>query len=166
MTTRLKLGKTLFKNQLFAIGITDDNSCNTCEREYNIQIMEDYKHAMYECPAVQSVINHIKNIFFHNTNTNLSIGDILLSMDNKKQNINDKDNRFTNLVWDLFQVYIIKCRTEEKTPIASIALFEIRAQINRILKILPHSNLAKIITSSHTTLQTLQNENIQTSYTN
>ena len=157
--TRLKLGKTLFKNQLFAIGITDDNSCNTCEREYNIQIMEDYKHAMYECPAVQSVIQHIKNIFFHNTNTNLSIGDILLSMDNKKQNINDKDNRFTNLVWDLFQVYIIKCRTEEKTPIASIALFEIRAQINRILKILPHSNLAKIITSSHTTLQTLQNEN-------
>ena len=108
---------------------------------------------------IKSFFKHIKNTLFHNTNTNLSIGDILLSMDNRKQNINDKDSGFTNLVWDLFQVYIIKRRTDEKTPIAPIALFEIRAQINRILKILPHSNLAKIITSSPTTLQTLQNEN-------
>ena len=66
--TRLKLGKTLFNNQLCAIGITDDNYCATCEREYNKFTIEDYKHAMYHCPAVQTIRLEIHNTFFHHSN--------------------------------------------------------------------------------------------------
>ena len=159
--TRLKLGKTLFKNQLYTIGFTNDNICTTCEREYNIQTTEDYKHAMHDCPAVQTIIQAIKTTFFHNSNTTFSASDILLSIDNKKPNFfkDDEGNLLTNLIWNLFQTYVIKCHNEEKTPIAPRAIFEIRAQINRILKILPHSQLAKIITSSSIIQQTLQNTN-------
>ena len=111
--TRLKLGKTLFKNQLFAIGITDENTCSTCEREYNIHTTEDYKHAMFYCPAVQTIIHNILNSFFPNCNIILNISDILLAVDLRKGKAyeGDEENTFTNLVWDLLQVYIIKCHT-------------------------------------------------------
>ena len=148
--SRLKLGKTLFNNQLHTIGIKDEDTCTTCTREYNMNITEDYKHAMFGCPAVQTIIKSIKDTFFHNTNTCFDIGDILLAFNPKKQNPykEDRGNVFTNLVWNLFQVYIIKCHTTDTTPIPHIAIFEIRSQINRILKILPKSKLTNVVRDS------------------
>ena len=45
--SRLKLGKTLFGNQLFRIGITDTPSCTTCLRELGTEISENITHATY-----------------------------------------------------------------------------------------------------------------------
>ena len=156
--SRLKLGKTLFKNQLHAIGIIDENVCTTCTREYNISTTEDYKHALFSCPAVQNVTNSINNTFFYNTNTDFDISDILLAVNTKKNQPfkEDKGNVFTNLVWNLFQVYIIKCHTTATTPIPHIAITEIKSQINRVLKILPKSKLAIACETSHSLKQALQ----------
>ena len=82
--SRLKLGKTLFNNQLFAIGIREDNACTTCKREFNIDTTEDYKHALFHCPAVQMVIKGVSAAFFPNLKSSFSIGEILLSVDTTK----------------------------------------------------------------------------------
>jgi hypothetical protein len=42
--SRLKLGKTLFRNQLHHIGITDTPFCNICIRENNTEITETLTH--------------------------------------------------------------------------------------------------------------------------
>ena len=78
--TRLKLGKTLFNNQLFAIGLTDDNTCKTCSREYDINISEDYRHALFQCPAVQTIINDISNTFFPHQTIPFDIAEIIVSI--------------------------------------------------------------------------------------
>ena len=160
--SRLKLGKTLFKNQLHAIGISDENTCTTCIREYNIHTIEDYKHAMFECPAVQTITNFICNTFFPNKSIIFDINDILLAIDTKKNNAykEDKGNTFTNLVWNLFQVYIIKCHTTATTPLPHIAITEIKSQINRVLKILPKSQLARVCETSPVLKQIFQDSTI------
>ena len=132
----------MFKNQLYAIGIIDENTCTTCTREYNINITEDYKHAMFECPAVQIIIQSINDTFFPNTHTNFDISDILLAVKKQQAFKEDRGNVLTNLIWNLFQVYIIKCHTTATTPVSHIAIIKIRSQINRVLKILPKSKLA------------------------
>ena len=43
--SRLKLCRTLFNSQLFAINIIDSKSCKTCIREFNDHTDKDYKHA-------------------------------------------------------------------------------------------------------------------------
>ena len=107
-------------------------------------------------------INCIHRTFFLNTNTTFDINDILLAVDTKKNYVfkEDKGNIFTNLIWNLFQVYIIKCHTTATTPLPHIAIIEIKSQINRVLKILPKSPLARVCETSPILKQTLQDPTI------
>ena len=148
--TRLKLGKTLFNNQLFVIGLTDENNCKTCHREFNQSTIEDYKHALFQCPAVQPIIKHITNTFFPNLTLSFNISDILVSTNSDKQKLykGPVGQELASLIWDLLQVYILQCRVAHKTPSTISATFEIRSQLNRILKIIPKSKLAFFIRSS------------------
>ena len=148
--TRLKLGKTLFRNQLFAIGLTDENNCLTCHREFDQSTIEDYKHALFQCPAVQPIIEHIKSTFFPNLTLTFSITDILVSTNSDKHKLykGPVGQQLVSLIWDYFQVYILQCRIAHKTPVPTSAISEIRSQINRILKLLPKSKIAFFIKSS------------------
>ena len=82
--SRLKLGKTLFNNQLYAIDRITDNTCNTCIREYNQLTTEDYRHALFHCPAVQIATESVTSTFFPNISAPFNISDILLSTDSDK----------------------------------------------------------------------------------
>ena len=148
--TRLKLGKTLFNNQLFNIGLIDKNSCNTCTREFNEDIVEDYRHALYQCPAVQKIIKKILSTFFPNLTYNFNISEILISVNTDKHNLykGPIGQELASLIWDYFQVYIVQCHTAQTTPTSIPAIFEIKSQLNRILKILPRSKLSTFINSS------------------
>ena len=147
---RLKLGKTLFNNQLFAIGLTDEKTCKTCIREYDNNTTEDYKHALFQCPAVQTVIHNITNTFFPNLTISFSIADVLISTITNKHNLfkGSIGQELASLIWDLTQVYVLQCRISQTTPISTAAIHEIKSQINRILKILPKSKLATFIKAS------------------
>ena len=59
--TKLKMGDTLFGNQLPHIGSDDTTFCKTCLRE-----TEDLTHATFSCPHTQYVITAIKHHFFPN----------------------------------------------------------------------------------------------------
>ena len=150
--TRFKLGKTLFGTQLFRCGISDTPFCNTCLRELDEEIPENITHATYACDFVAPVVNKVIKTYFPHSETTFTIPDIILAT------ITDKHTLFTgktgqllaSLIWDYFLKYIITCRNNKKTPIPSICLHEIRSQINRILKILPLSDISKHIVASHT----------------
>ena len=148
--TRLKLGKTLFNNQLFAIGRLDDATCNTCCREYNQNTTEDYQHALFQCPAVQIIVHNITNTFFPNQTNSFMISDILLSTNSDKHKLYNGPigQELASLIWDYFQVYVLQCRVSHTTPISYTAIFEIKSQLNRILKILPKSRIATYIKNS------------------
>ena len=148
--SRLRLGKTLFNNQLYTIGLIDENTCNTCTREYTESNTEDYQHALFQCPAVQTVIRNITSTFFPNETNSLNISDILVSInsDKHKQYKGPVGHELASLVWDYFQVYVLQCRIAQKTPVSTSAIFEIRSQLNRILKLMPKSKLAIFINSS------------------
>ena len=148
--SRLKLGKTLFNNQLFAIGLTDEKTCKTCIREYDNNTTEDYKHALFQCPAVQTVIHNITTTFFPNLTISFSIADVLISTITNKHNLfkGSIGQELASLIWDLTQVYVLQCRISQTTPISTAAIHEIKSQINRILKILPKSKLATFIKAS------------------
>ena len=77
LLSRLKLGKTLFGNQLFRIGITETPSCITCYRELGTEISENIIHATYDCTFVSTIIREITNTFFPNINNNLPLHDII-----------------------------------------------------------------------------------------
>ena len=132
---RLKLGKTLFNNQLFAIRLIDDDACKTCQREYNQSTTEDYQHALFQCPAVQYIVQKITNTFFPNQTTIFNVSDILLSTTSDKHNLykGPIGQELVSLIWDYFQVYLLQCRIAQRTPISITAIFEIRSQLNRIL---------------------------------
>ena len=72
----LKLGKTFFYNQVFAMGLTDENIFKTCYREFDQNTIEDYKHAIFHCPAFKPIIEHITSTFFPNQTHPFSISDI------------------------------------------------------------------------------------------
>ena len=148
--SRLRLGKTLFNNQLYTIGLIDENICNTCTREYTESTTEDYQHALFKCPAVQTVVRNITKTFFPNETNSLNISDILVSInsDKHKQYKGPVGHELASLVWDYFQVYVLQCRIAQKTPVSTSAIFEIRSQLNRILKVMPKSKLAIFINSS------------------
>ena len=114
--TRLKLGKTLFNNQLFIIGLMDNNFCNTCTREYNEEIIEDYRHALFQCPAIQTIIGEISSTFFPNIAHNFNISEILTSINTDKHNLykGPIGQELASLIWDYFQVYIVQCHTAQK----------------------------------------------------
>ena len=78
--SRLKLCKTLFNSQLYAIGISDEKCCKTCTKELNVHIDEDYKHAMFLCPTVQEVISCVTTTYFPNISTNFNITEILTAV--------------------------------------------------------------------------------------
>ena len=141
---RLKLGKTLFKNQLFTIGLTDDKTCETCSREYEQSTTEDYQHALFLCPAVHTVIQKITETFFPNINGLLSISDILVSITKDVHPLykGPTGQELASLIWDLFQVFIIQCRSRGITPKAQAAIIEIRSHIERIRKCMPKTKLA------------------------
>ena len=148
--SRLKLCKTLFNSQLFAINIIDSKSCKTCIREFNNHTDEDYKHAMYLCPAVQHSINYVTQTFFPNNTSPFGIEDILTATITDKHELyqGQDGQKLASTIWDIFQAYVIKCRTAETTPIPTAAIFEIRSQLNRILKILPRSRIATHVKNS------------------
>ena len=149
--TRLKLGKTLFNNQLFAIGRLDEDTCNTCNREYNQNTTEDYQHALFKCPAIQIIIHNIINTFFPNQTNYFIITDILLATNSDKHQLykGPIGQELASLIWDYFKVYVLQCRGSQTTPVSYTAIFEIKSQLNRILKILPKSKVATYIKSSH-----------------
>ena len=148
--SRLRLGKTLFNNQLYTIGMIDENTCNTCTREYTESTPEDYRHALFHCPAVQMVIGNVTNTFFPNEASSLDISDILVSINSDKHTLykGPVGQELASIIWDYFQVYVLQCRVAQKTPVTISAIFEIRSQLNRILKLLPKSKLAMFIKSS------------------
>ena len=142
--SRLKLGKTLFGNQLCRIGITDTPYCNTCEREISTDISETISHATYECSFVSTVIAEITSTFFPNMKGHFHLRDIILATITNKHHFYEGNDgqQLASIIWDIFLCYIMKCRSAGKTPIPEICLHEIRSQLNRILKILPKSKIA------------------------
>ena len=149
--SRLKLGKTLFGNQLSRIGITDTPFCHTCLKEMNVEIPENITHATYECTFVATIIAEITSTFFPNIKGHYYLRDIILAtITNKHPLYEGKDGQqLASVIWDIFLSYIMKCRNAGKTPVATICLHEIRSQLNRILKILPKSNIARHIKNHH-----------------
>ena len=103
------------------------------------------------------IIKGVSDAFFPNLKSSFSIGEILLSVDTTKHHLytGKIGKRIASLIWDIFQVYILKCRQNETTPISTTAIFEIKTQINRILKILPKSKLSLMYNASQNLKQTL-----------
>ena len=153
--SRLKLCKTLFNSQLFAMGVRDDKSCSSCIREFNIYTDEDYKHAMFYCPLVQAAIDEITITFFPQIITNFDITEVLTSVTKDKHYLyqGQDGQKLASTIWDLLQVYIIKCHNKDTTPIPATAIFEIRTQLNQVLKILPRSRLSLFIKKSKRLLE-------------
>ena len=149
--SRLKLGKTLFGNQLSRIGITDTPFCHTCLKEIKVEIPENITHATYECTFVATIIAEITSTFFPNIKGHYYLRDIILAtITNKHPLYEGKDGQqLASVIWDIFLSYIMKCRNAGKTPVVTICLHEIRSQLNRILKILPNSNIASHIKKHH-----------------
>ena len=145
--SRFKLGKTLFKNQLFHIGITDTPFCNTCFKELGLEITENITHATYECTFVSKIISEISSVFFPNMHKHFHIGDIILATISDMHNLYEGifGQQLAAIIWDNFLHYVLKCRSTDKTPIAAICIHQIRSQLNRVLKILPKSQLAQYI---------------------
>ena len=150
--TRLKLGKTLFGTQLHKCGITDTPYCNTCLRELCDELPENITHATFQCEFVMAVINVIVNTFFPLNTNPFCNRDILLAItDNKHPLYSGKTGQLlASLIWDHYLKYIMNCRTYGRTPIATVCIHEIKSQINRILKILPQSEISKYIHESTT----------------
>ena len=148
--SRLKLGKTLFGNQLFKIGITDTPSCTTCHRELGTEISENISHATYDCSFVSTIIGEITNTFFPNTTNHFFLREIILATTTNTHPLYEgtTGRQLMAIIWDTFLCYVMKCRSRSKTPIAAICLHEIRSQLNRILKILPKSKIAHHIKST------------------
>ena len=159
--TRLKLSKTLFGTQLQKCGLADHPYCKTCIKELGVEIPENIIHATFECVFVAAVINTVNCTFFPENNNTFHNRDILLAI------IEDKHPLYTgrvgqqlaSLIWDVFLHYIVKTRNNNGTPVASICVHEIKSQINRVLKILPHTEISYYITKNATLVQIFQ-ENI------
>ena len=145
--SRLKLGKTLFGNQLCKIGITDTPFCYTCMKEMHTEIPENITHATYECTFVATIIAEITSTFFPNMNGHFHLRDIILATISNKHTLYEGGDgqQLASVIWDVFLNYIMKCRNAGKTPVAAICIHQIRSQLNRILKILPNSNIARHI---------------------
>ena len=145
--SRLKLGKTLFGNQLCKIGITDTSFCQTCLKEMHTEIPENITHATYECTFVATIISEITSTFFPNMKGHFYLRDIILATITNKHSLYEgiDGHLLASVIWDIFLSYIMKCRNAGKTPVAAICIHEIRSQLNRILKILPNSNISRHI---------------------
>ena len=152
--SRFKLGKTLFKNQLFHIGLTDTPFCNTCSRELGTDITENITHACYDCIFISSIISDVTTAFFPNIYNQFQQRDIILATITNNHPLYEgaDGQQLAALIWDTFLCYVMKCRNAGKTPVAAICLHEIRSQLNGILKILPNRKISKHI-KNHTGLE-------------
>ena len=101
-------------------------------------------HACYDCIFISSVISELTTAFFPNINTHFQqSGIILATITNKHPLYEGKiGQQLVAIIWDTFLVYILKCRNNSQMPIAVICIHEICSQLNKILKILPHSSVA------------------------
>ena len=99
---------------------------------------------------MKTVINNITTTFFPNKIIPFSISEILVSVNSDTHALyqGQTGQELASLIWDLLQTYIINCHTAESTPITATAIFEIRSQLNRVLKILPKSKIACFINSN------------------
>ena len=143
---------------MFAIGKKEDKICQTCLRELHEYTDEDYRHAMFLCPSVQIVIDEITRVFFPSITTKFNISEVLISVTKDKHELyhGQEGQKLASTIWDLLQVYIIKCHTAEKTPTSVTAIFEIRSQLNRVLKILPKSRMSLFIKNSKSLLDIIR----------
>ena len=140
-----KMVKTLFRNQLHHIGSTESQYCVTCTRENNQDIIEDLTHATYTCPHIQTIIEEVTNTYFPNIKTNCKHKDTLLSIIRNTHPLYEgkPGQTLASLIWDHFLQYIMTSRGKTVTPIPAAAIFEIKSQINRSLKILPKTMVSK-----------------------
>ena len=157
---RLKLGKTLFRNQFYAINFTDTPYCETCTKELDHEIIENFTHANFYCPFVSTIIDQVTSTFFPNIISDFSIRDIILATTTNKHPLYEGTDgqQLASIIWDTFLSYINRCRNAAKTPIATICIHEITSQLNRILKILPRSKVACYI-NTHPTIQDILSKN-------
>ena len=116
-------------------------------RENNQEITKDLTHATYTCPHIQTIIEEVTNTYFPNIHTNFTHKDTLLSIIRNTHPLYEgkPGQTLASLIWDHLLKYIIICRSKNVTPIAAIAIFEIRSQLNKILKLLPNTMVAKHI---------------------
>ena len=98
----------------------------------------------YECTFVATIIAKITSTFFPNMNGHFHLRDIILATISNKHTLYEGGDgqQLASVIWDVFLNYIMKCRNAGKTPVAAICIHQIRSQLNRILKILPNSNIA------------------------
>ena len=121
-------------------------------RELNEEIPENITHATYECEFVAAIVDEILDVFFPQNKNAFNIGEILLATTENKPPlfIGKTGQLLASLIWDFFLKYIMTCHNKKITPIPAICIHEIKSQINRILKILPFSDLTKLIQASNT----------------
>ena len=157
---RLKLGKTLFRNQLYTINFTDTPFCETCRKELDQEVTENFTHANFYCPFVSTIIDQITSTFFPNIINNFPIRDIIIATITNNHPLYEGTDgqQLASIIWDTFLSYITRCRNTAKTPVATICIHEITSQLNRILKILPHSKVACHI-STHPQIQDILSKN-------
>ena len=117
--SRLKLGKTLFMNQLHNIGNVDTPFCKTCVRERNLETVETLTHATFECPYITTIIAEITNTFFPNKTSHTALRDIILATITNNHNIYEgkQGHTLASIIWDNFLVYILRCSSKGSTPL-------------------------------------------------
>ena len=160
--TRFKLGKTLFGNQLYKCELSDHPFCKTCLRELDEEIPESILHATYDCMFASAIISDVQKTFFPQNNTTFSVGDILLAnVENTHPLYTNKTGQLlSSLIWDFYLIYMLACRSKEKTPISTNCIHEIKSQINKVLKILPLSDLTKYINNSDALISIFNSTNL------
>ena len=117
------------------------------EKELDQEIIENFTHATYYCPFVSTIIGQITSTFFPNISSDFPIRDIILATTTNTHPLYEGTNgqKLASIIWDTFLSYVTRCRNTAKTPIAAICIHEIVSQINRILKILPGSQVTRYI---------------------
>jgi hypothetical protein len=149
--SRLKMGKTLFNNQLHHIGMEDSPFCKNCLRESNTETNEDMKHALHTCPSIQHLMSHVTQTFFPNINHTFSCKDTIMAvMDDIHPLYEGKaGHTIASLIWDSFKKYIMLCRGKNKIPLAVQVIKEIKNDVTRIRNLLPNTMVSKFILTSN-----------------
>ena len=120
--SRLKMGKTLFNNQLHHIGMEDSPFCKNCLRESNTETSEDMKHALHTCPSIQHLMSHVTQTFFPNINHTFSCKDTIMAvMDDIHPLYEGKaGHTLASLIWDSFKKSQICAKRKKPRPCTSI----------------------------------------------
>jgi hypothetical protein len=148
--SRLKMGKTLFNNQLHHIGREDSPHCKNCLRESNTETHEDMKHALHNCPTIQHLMSHVTQMFFPNNNHTFSSKNTILAIMEDFHPLYEgkAGHTLASLVWDSFNKYIMVCRGKNKIPLPLQVIKEIKQDVKLIQNLLPKTMVSKYILSS------------------